>query len=252
MRGMAVLPAPWDVIGWLLLLGVALLLVGGFIRHPYDDLRQGRMPKRTQLPQTVLLIALAVIVWLTAARQTALAGLGLFVGLGVALGFLGDLFMADVFRQKDHVLFGMAAFGAGHVCYMLGFREIALAFSLHAVGAYAIALLFAWAAAIILWLLMIRSPTGEAARQYAALAYALFLASMAGYALGLALQREALWPLAAGGLLFLLSDALIAARLFGEYRFRYMGDVIWTTYILAQALIVTAVPTALALLRAAP
>lgn len=252
MPDMAVLPAPWDVIGWLLLLGVALLLVGGFLRHPYDDLRQGRMPKRTQLPQTVLLVALAVIVWLAAARQTALAGLGLFVGLGVALGFLGDLFMADVFRQKDHVLFGMAAFGAGHVCYMLGFREIALAFSLHAVGAYAIALLFTWAAAIILWLLMIRSPTGEAGQQYAALAYALFLASMAGYALGLALQRGVLWPLAAGGLLFLLSDALIAARLFGGHRFRYMGDVIWATYILAQALIVTAVPAVLALLRAAP
>lgn len=246
MLGLDTLPAPWNWIAAALLLGVAGLLIGGFFLHPYDDLRQGRMPKRAQLPQSVLLIALAAIIWLSAGRETPLATLALLTVIGMALGFLGDLFMANVFDQAQHVLFGMGAFAAGHVFYMLGFRAIALHLTLHQTGAYLIGLLVTWVIALVIWLIMIRNPEGDF-MQYAALGYALFLASMAGYAVGLALQNSAFWPLAVGAILFLLSDALIAARLFGGISSRYLGDVIWTTYIIAQALIVTAVPVALGL-----
>lgn len=242
------LPAPWGAIGDLLLLGVLGLLVYGFFAHRYDTLRLGRMPKRLELPQTPLLILLAAIVWLSAARGTSLETLSVLTLIGVAFGFLGDLFMADVFQQKNHVLYGMLAFAAGHVCYILGFREIAVTFGLHVTASYVLALGVMWIVAGLVWFYLVREPTGDQTMQRAALGYALFLASMAGYALGLALQEPAFWPLAIGGLLFLLSDALIAARLFGGRTYRYLGDVIWTTYILAQALIVTAVPVALRVL----
>ncbi len=243
----ATLPAPWNLIGAGLLMVIILLLIGGFALHPYDGTRLGRMPKRWQLPQSFLLSLFAALVWLTAARGTPLSALGLLAAFGMTCGFLGDLFMADIFHQKNHVLFGMGAFAAGHIFYMLGFREIALHFSLHNLTDYAAALVALWALAGVIWLLMVRSPTGQRTMQYAALVYALFLASMAAYALGLALQRSAFWLLAVGAILFLLSDALIAARLFGGRRFRHMGDVIWAAYIIAQALIVTAVPIALML-----
>ncbi len=247
MFDLGLLPTPWNAIALLLLAGTGLLLIAGFAAHPYDTPRQGRMPKRTELPQSFLLIILAAVIWLAAAQGTALATLGLLTCLGMVFGFLGDLFMANVFRQEAHVLFGMVAFAVGHIFYMLGFRQIALAFDLHAAGSYGLALVVMWAAAAVLWYVMVRKPGGDA-MQYAALVYALFLASMAGYALGIALQQPAFWPLAIGGGLFLFSDALIAANLFSGRRFRYMGDLIWLTYILAQALIVTTALAALALL----
>ncbi len=249
MLVLTMLPAPWGAIGDVLLLAVIGLLAYGFFAHRYDDLRLGRMPKRTELPQSFLLIVLAAIVWLSAAQNTVLSTLGLLTLAGIACGFAGDLFMADAFGQKDHVLYGMLAFALGHVFYMLGFREIALTFGLHTTASYVLALLVMWVIALLIWFFLVREPTGDQTMQRMALGYALFLASMAGYAIGLALQQAAFWPLAIGGLLFLLSDSLIAARLFGGRRFRYMGDWIWGTYIIAQVLIVTAVPVALRLLQ---
>ena len=247
MPGFSAAPAPWGAIGQLLLLAVGLLLVGGFARSPYDERRLGRMPKHTQLPQTLLLLLLALMMWFAAARDTSWSALGLLIALGVGFGFLGDLFMANAFNQKDHVLYGMAAFATGHIFYLLGFRQIALALALHAPGSYLFSLALLGIVAVVMWFLLVRDPAGNRVMQFAALVYALFLAGMAAYALGLALQQAAFWPLATGGMLFLVSDGLIAARLFGGRRFAYLGDVIWTTYIIAQALIVTAVPVALAL-----
>lgn len=247
MLAFSAVPAPWATIGQVLLLVILLLLVGGFALHAYDEKRLARMPKRTELPQSFLLIILAVIVWLSAAQGTALNTLALLIVLGIALGFLGDLFMANIFKQEKHVLGGMAAFGIGHVFYMLGFREIALAFDLHDLGSYVLALVVMWIVALVIWALLVRTPDSDSTMQVAALVYALFLASMAAYAIGLALQQGAFWPLAIGGILFLFSDSLIASKLFAGRRFRYMGDVEWATYILAQVLIVTVVPVALAL-----
>jgi hypothetical protein len=242
----AAVPAPWNLICQLLLLGIWVLLVGGFSLNRYDDERAGRVPKSMEWPQSALLIGLAAIVWAMAARPTPLATLGALVCAGMACGFVGDLFMANVFQQKSHVLFGMAAFGIGHVLYILAFRELAVYFALHDLGRYTLAVLITWAAALSLWFALVRKP-GGGAMQYAALAYALFLASMAGFALGLALQNRTFLGLAVGAILFLLSDTLIAARLFARRVFLYLGDAIWATYILAQALIVLVVPLALTL-----
>jgi uncharacterized membrane protein YhhN len=227
----------------ILLIGVLILLVAGFAFSRYDLARAGRMPKIAELPQTVLLIAFAALAWLALARGTPFAALGALICAGVAFGFLGDLFMANVFKQENHILFGMAAFAIGHVLYILAFREIAVRFGLHDLGRYVIALGLSWLLAVVLWFILVRSA---GTMQYAALAYALFLASMAGYALGMALQNNALLTLAIGAVLFLLSDALLAARLFSGLAFPYAGDVIWITYIAAQALIVTITPMALA------
>lgn len=240
------LPDPWKLICQLLLAAVAILLVGGFIFNTYDPDRNGRMPKITELPQSFILIILAGIVWLTGGRDTPLSSMALWFVIGIAFGFLGDLFMANFFNQENHVLFGMLAFAIGHVFYMIGFREIAMHFDYHDLSRYAIALVICWVIAAAIWLALIRDPEGDS-MQYAALVYALFLASMAGFALGLAFQQGAFWPLAIGAILFLFSDTLIGARIFAGLEFQYIGDVIWGTYITAQVLIVTAAPVALAL-----
>ncbi len=72
-----------------------------------------------------------------------------------------------------------------------------------------------------------------------------FLASTAGFASGLALQAGGFTPLAIGAALFLLSDLILAAQLFNNLRFRFIGDIVWLTYGPAQMLIVFSVYTAL-------
>jgi hypothetical protein len=245
MPGVSLLPPPWNLVTTILLLAIGVLLLCGFALFPYGTSRMGRLPKHLQLPQSLLLAAWAFIVWRTSNAGTAPVALGLTICSGITLGFLGDLFMANVFGQNNHVLLGMGAFAAGHICYMLGFRQIALKFGLHAAGSYAIALAGLWLIALLFWQRFIRTPDDDA-MQVAALVYALFLASMTAYACGLALQHGAFWPLAGGAVLFLFSDMLIAANMFGKRTFRSMGDLIWLTYIAGQTLIVTVLPVAFA------
>ena len=73
---------------------------------------------------------------------------------------------------------------------------------------------------------------------WAALPYALLLSTTAGLAAAVALRSPALWPLALGAALFLLSDLILAARVFGGVEFRHIQDIIWLTYGPGQALLV--------------
>jgi hypothetical protein len=82
---------------------------------------------------------------------------------------------------------------------------------------------------------------------WAALPYALLLASTAGFATGLALQDSTFLLLALGAALFLLSDLILAAQLFNHLQFPLIGDVIWLTYGPAQMLIVYTLGRALLL-----
>ena len=54
----------------------------------------------------------------------------------------------------------------------------------------------------------------------------------------LALQAPGLWPLAVGGVLFLISDTILAARRLAGAAFPLVEDLIWLTYGPAQACIV--------------
>ncbi len=243
MMGIFPLASPWNELASLVLLAAAGLLVGSFALNPYDTLRLGRMPKRPELAQSALLIGLAALLWYGGAAGTALHSAGLLILAGMVCGFAGDIFMAG-----SRVPAGMGAFAVGHILYMLAFRQYALALGLAQTPPYVFAVLVLWIIIGVYWVLQVRGQIGQAALENAGLVYALVLSAMAGIAIGLAIQQPAFWPLAIGGLLFIFSDAVIAARIFAGQRFRYMGDVIWGTYIIAQALIVTSLAVALALL----
>src|SRR5581483_10450141 len=100
---------------------------------------------------------------------------------------------------------------------------------------------------LVAWYLVVDRGGKASTLHYAALPYALLLASTAGFATGLALQASAFIPLAIGAALFLLSDLILAAELFNNRTFPLIGDVIWLTYGPAQALIVYSVNAALLL-----
>lgn len=210
----------------------AVLLFGGFLLGNDPDNRQ-RIPMLARLGSSLMLVIWAwwLVVSLDVPRDVAL-----IIGVGMTLGFVGDLFMARIIPIGPYPLGGMAAFGIGHIAYITAFLR-------YGSEAPANNRLMVWGAwllvAVVAWFLVVYRPAEQReAIHYVALPYALLLASTAGVAHGLALGNAAFIPLTIGAALFLISDLLIAAELFSGISFPLIGDVIWLTYGPAQALIV--------------
>ena len=102
-----------------------------------------------------------------------------------------------------------------------------------------------WLIGALGWYVVVFRGHKASVLHYAALPYALLLATTAGVATGLALQSSAFIGLALGTALFLLSDLLLAAQLFNGLHFRMIGDGVWLLYGSAQLLIVYSVANAL-------
>lgn len=222
---------------WLLALLVlwALLLFGGFIFGQPDAAQSQRIPTWMRMASSAVLVVAAWSWWLAGVQEP---GVALLIAVGMSLGFLGDLFMAGLLPASPRVLWGMGAFGLGHVAYIAAFLRLANVLGLTANGPRVIA----WLAWLLIgalgWYFVVFRGQQATALHWAALPYALLLASTAGFATGLALQARTFIPLALGGALFLTSDLILAAQLFNGLSFFLIGSVVWLTYGPAQALIV--------------
>ncbi|HEU0025886.1 MAG TPA: lysoplasmalogenase family protein [Ktedonobacterales bacterium] len=218
----------------------AALLFGGFIlgRPSADGGR--RMPTWARMASSATLVLIA---WLEFAltRQTSVAGYALFIAAGMSLDFLGDLFLAGVIAIPQPVLGGIAAFGLGHVAYLLAIIRLADLYGLNAQaprwGMLALWLLIG----LVGWYALVMRGQRPTMLHWAALPYALLLAGVAGLFTGVALQSPALVPAALGAILFLVSDLILASQLFAKRMFPLIGDLIWLTYGPGQALIVASV-----------
>jgi hypothetical protein len=236
-------------IAWLLvLLGLwALLLFGGFAFGRLGAGREHRMPTWTRLASSSVLV-FASWSWYLFTRATPAAEYTLLLALGMSLGATGDFCLAGLYRLGQPVLAGIAAFGFGHVAYITALLRFGDAHGLAApvprFGAWAAWLLIGFAG----WYVVVFRGRKATVLHWAALPYALLLASTAGIAMGLALQAPVFTPLALGGALFLLSDLILAGQLFGGLTFPLIGDAIWLTYGPAQALIVYSVGSVLRML----
>ncbi|MCB0233592.1 MAG: lysoplasmalogenase [Anaerolineae bacterium] len=225
----------------LLLLTWAALLVGGLLIDFGGRTARNRLPLAARMATSAMLTAAALVWWLGATRGTALAGYGLLIFAGMTLGFLGDLVMAKVIRTPNRVIFGMLAFGGGHLCYIAAFLGLGRALAKQS-GAPLAPLVAIWAvyaaASALLWYTLIRQPARGRALNIGTLVYAVLIGAMAGSAMWLATAQPGLLPLALGGLLFIASDMFVGSELMRGTSFRSIGDVIWTTYTVAQFLIV--------------
>jgi hypothetical protein len=221
----------------------AAFLFGGFVFGTADPDKTRRMPTWTRLASSLVLVV-AAWVWLAVNRNSYT----LLIAIGMTLGFIGDLFMARLLPVKEPVLGGMAAFGLGHVAYIATFLLLGKQAGLDAaVARYGSWLVWLFVGAVG-WYVVVFRGQKPTTLHYAALPYALLLASTAAFATALALQQPNFIPLVIGTALFLLSDLILAAQLFNHAYFPLIGDVIWLTYGPAQALIVYSVVTATALL----
>ncbi len=228
----------------------AVLLFGGFIMgRPAGDPPR-RMPLWTRMASSAVLV-LAAWAWAWVAKDTAAQSLAFWLALGMTFGFLGDLSMAGIIPWPQRVVGGIAMFGIGHVFYMLamlqfgnqqGLDHPALRWSAWGIWLFI---------SLIGWYVMVFRGQQATALHWAALLYALLLASTTGFATGLALQAPQFTLMAVGAALFLFSDLILAAGLFSGLRFALFDDVVWLTYGPGQMFIVYAVGSALLFLSTA-
>ncbi len=212
----------------------AIFLFGGFIFGRRDEYR--RMPLWTRIVSSAVLVLLAwFLAWQESSRYSFL------IAIGMTLGFLGDLYMADLIPwPRPHVLGGMGSFGLGHVAYISGLLGYARANQIIGSERWLSWLVWLLIAAVIWYVLIYRGaePNQRTVLHTAALPYALLLASTVGVSMGIAWSAPAMWLFTMGAMLFLFSDLLIAVDLFNHKQFYLMGDVIWLTYGPAQLLII--------------
>lgn len=235
---MPTVPLTWPQVAWLLalLIAWALLLFSGLWAEPEPG-RLGRMPRNRRMLSSLMLVAAG---WSLAlfSRNTQAANYAAFIALGMTLGFIGDLFMANLLPGSQPVLGGMAAFGLGHMAYIAAGLQAGAAFGLGAVPPRVIAWVVWLAVGLGGWYAAVMRSGQRTVLHWMALPYALLLASTAGVATGLALQAVAFLPFAIGAALFLFSDLILAAGLFSGWRHPRRDDIIWLLYGPGQMLIV--------------
>lgn len=236
---------------WLTVLLIlwAAFLFGGFLFGKINADQTHRMRTWTRMASSVVLVV-AGWSWVIFMRETPAATYALLVAVGMSFGFLGDLFMAGLLPLKDYVLGGIGSFGIGHIFYIITFVGFGGQQGLDEPGARWGALALWLLVGLLGWYIVVFRGQRATLLHYAALPYALLLASTAGFAIGLALQAGGFAPLAIGAALFLFSDLILAAQLFNNLRIRYIGDIVWLTYGPAQMLIVFSVYAALLVTRA--
>ena len=222
----------------------AVLLFGGFAFGPTSIDRTRRMPTWTRMGSSLILVVIAWL-WYAFTRQSPVGTYALLIAVGMSCGCLGDLFLASVIPLSEPVLGGMLAFGLGHVAYLVATIFLGNHFRLGA-PLPRFSMLTVWLLiGLAGWYVVILRGHKPGTLHWAALPYALLLASVAGLFSGLALQSTAFLPAALGAALFLVSDLILANQLFNGRTFPLVGDIVWLTYGPGQALIVASVAGAL-------
>lgn len=168
----------------------------------------------------------------------------------LAFSFVGDAILSDVkpfcMYFKDSFVAGMGFFAVAQLLYIgAASNSIANIGKLYApIPGYAVGMDVLpnvipvyLLAGLLYWLLIAARSTKPAALKAATLAYGELLCVMGAYAFSASFSGAFFaWKLALGGLLFIISDGVIAARLYKE-RFpnviRY-ELLVWGTYFPAQ------------------
>ncbi len=231
---------------WLLIL-VALwagLLFGGMVFGKWNSEGTHRTPTWARIGSSFTLVITGWS-WFLFSRDTSVNTFALLIAIGMSLGAIGDLFMANLIRIKEPVLGGIAAFAMGHIVYITGFIHFGDVNGLSDFSPRIASLIFWWLMGFGGWYFVVYRTEKRSVLHYAALPYSLLLATTTGFATGLALQSPLFALLAVGTILFLLSDLLLAAQLFNGLHFTGIGDVVWILYGPAQMLIVYSVGAAL-------
>jgi hypothetical protein len=224
---------------WLacLLLIWASLLLGGFFLGQTDSAAHQRIPTWARMASSLTLVVAAWSYYVVTPRGK-MALVSALIALGMTLGFIGDVFMADLLPAPQPVLPGITAFALGHLAYIVAIWYLGRIMGLKIVLARWLTW-FCWLiAGSVGWFLIAYPSSASGSLRWIALPYTLLLASTAGLATGLALEVRGFIPLALGGCLFFVSDLILAGQLFDRFEFYLINAAVWLTYGPGQMLIV--------------
>lgn len=228
---------------WLIALCIlwAFFLFGGFIFGHESE--SHRIPRWARMVSSITLVVAGWSWYLIATADVKTYAL--FIAIGMTFGLLGDLILAGLLPGGRNVLGGIGAFGIGHIFYITAIIRYGNETGLNTPQARWGALLVWLLIAVLGWYIIVFRGQEASLLHWAALPYALLLASTAGFGTGLALQSSLFIGLAFGGGLFLFSDLVLAGEIFSGLKFKYIGDVVWLTYGPGQMLIVYSIGSAL-------
>ncbi|HZY40992.1 MAG TPA: lysoplasmalogenase [Anaerolineae bacterium] len=218
------------------LIAIPVLLLMAFIFGKYNPERTRRTLKPLRMSTSFVAVLIALVVW---ASSTRLAGAAPWFFFGMVFGFLGDLILADVIPLPRRMISGIIAFGVGHICYVIGFINVAATLGLSNPITGSLFWVVYVLASSFLWVVFINNPTKSRTLNIGSLIYAWLISMMAGAAGGLALQDPRFTLTAIGGALFLLSDLILGNRELRDNGWFLVHDVVWVLYIAGQTLIVT-------------
>ena len=207
-----------------------VLLYTAFVYFPIVVLTLFAYAKRNKpmrfVFKSLLMPSLAVLYAFAAAKPSP------WVLIALGCGWIGDVFLLG--RHHWNRFGGIASFALGHIAYVTGML-------LTKPGLYPVGLIsVAWVAICLLLARRFLIPYAPKNFRVPGLIYAGLLSCTCAAALYLAITSgEAAYVLCAvGGLLFMLSDGLLAYDMFGKKTL--LGNFfVMVTYILAQTALVT-------------
>jgi hypothetical protein len=162
------------------------------------------------------------------------------VAVGMTLGCLGDAspLLGSLWPDPQRTLGNMVLFGIGHVAYIRACVLVHRTADNRRAAAMWYASLALWmVVGVIAWQFAANSGTRHLEMRFPALGYTLLLSATAGAATGCALLNRRFAPVAIGAVLFLISDLLLAVRIFYDLP-PPPFDFVWLTYGPGQMLIV--------------
>lgn len=211
------------------------LLFGGFIFGKPTNSNPRRIPRINRMASSFVLVAGAWF-WFAVTQGTRVDLMSFWFALGMTCGFVGDLFLAREEGRDNDLLYGILSFALGHIAYIIGIVQVSHHFDQWTWLLDVLA--FWWGIGALGWLLIVFWGRKRTMLHFAALPYTLLLASTAGAATVLALHDPSFWFVAIGAGLFLLSDTILAAKLFRNWNLPLIDDFVWLTYGPGQMLIV--------------
>ncbi len=216
-------------------IAIPVVLIIAFIFGHYNQERTRRTIKPLRLSTSWIL---AMCAWIICATSTSLRTPALLMALGMTFGAIGDLVLAEVIRTPKPMIAGILVFALGHICYIIGFVQVAQTLRLNDPFSGSLLWVLFVIVAAFLWFFLIYNPVKSRVLNLGALFYGWLIAIMAGTATALALSDPRFTLTAIGGVLFFISDMILGNRELRDNGWFLVHDVVWVLYITGQALIV--------------
>jgi len=201
---------PFNWILYVLFVLEIALLAGGLFFGRLNEERTCRLPRPLRMLLSAMLVVAAFLGW-----------------------------------QGGAPVFGMVAFGIGHLLYVAALLHLTLRSGFTAARVLVVTLVVMLGFCSWAWYTQVRKPGGSKVINAGSLVYGWLIGLTAALAIALAVYDTHYVTLAAGALLFLASDFVLGNWVIRGHVWKSVNDVIWVTYVSGQLLIIYSVAAAL-------